>query len=829
MNTLSLDLIIQLATRSLNLNILIIHDGGQVGTAIREFYSRDPQKMINFLIEQDRADLLVELKPNYWSTLRQSAIVHRSINTLRIFPGPFPVTALAGYVDTRIDDEARFDQAIEFLLEHGALPMPSTIDNAASQGYLNSIKRLVVAGGFLTTTAMAKAARGNHLAVVQYLVEQGVPVDSDTIYAAVTYSNDAIIQYLIVIGVKFDAVALDRAAIAGRAWIVDHIRRTADWPINNGRLLESAAKGGLSELVKELLDRGMSQRAIDQAFLAAVQSGQFPVVKQLFDWSSIGRSRPARTILQQSLLEAIAHEWWQITEYLIERAPSDLNVNNALATAVEYGNYRIIVALWEKFRVQTLTLPTHGLYISDPTLLLVRYLHHQLGMEFDSKFLDSMAIGGHYDIVRYLHDELEVPFGEHALDNAFTNDHRALAQYLLDRGATFTTRAVEVAARSGRLDLVAELLAAGAPIGPGATYAAARGGNLSVLKLLVDHGAKYDPTTLTVAITNNQMDIVEYLVAQGVQPENDLISDVVDLAPGDLTDALEFLYKVGQQPAIDHVIQSAIENYQLDAFEVLHHHGVSFNQSTMADAIKGDRLEIVIYLVSLGVSLPDKAVKLAIETTSNDNVRYVLSLGAPITDTAAITAANLRDINILDTLQRHGADFSAVLTRAIMSGRYNDVEILLKSGVPVTDDDIMIAVTRQNTAILQNIMRLNNDLTGTLISLITQQRLNDIRYLINVGVPITDEVVQAGVNLKSPILIQYFKRFAPMTTIDALTTAIETGQVENIRFLIRVGVMVTEEAIQIARDLDNPAVLDELARFGIIPRSQRSCFGCGGG
>lgn len=827
MNSLPLELILQLAIRSSNLNVLIAYDGGRLGPALREFYRRDPRATIEFLIQHDRADLLRGLGVSIWSRQWHQAVIYWSINVLRTYPRSVPATALADqFISLGVNrnlDPSRVNRTIDFLLRRGALPMPSAIEGAAAQGNLNAVQRLVGAGGFPTTGALANAIRHHHDAVAQYLIRQGVPISSGIASVAAGHGDEGMVKYLIRVGAPFNEAALRRAAAAGRGRLVEQLQRIVRRVERFDRLLESAARGGLVDLIEEILsdhDSG-GRHAIEHALVAAAQSDQLAVVRQLVE----ALSPHSGTELQRALTAAIDHGHSAIIEYLVsyvlERSPVNFDVNGPLVATIERGNYRLTAELQERFRVQTLHLG-RPLRLERPTLLFVRYLHLQLGVQFDTDFLDAMARGGHYDIVRYLHEELEVPLGEHTLDLALVDGgDRTLVGYLLDRGATYTTQAIDRAASLGRLDLVAELLDAGIPIGPEAANLAAASGNLALLELLIDRGATYGPRAMSMALTHNQVAIAEYLAALGVQPEDNLIEDVVDDAPGDLTDALDFLRGAGQAPDISHDVQGAILGDRIQILEWLrvNGYGEQFDAKTMSDAIMGENLEIVIYLASLAVPLPPDALKTAIYVGNLDLVRYLLQ-HASVDDVAIVAAAKMGDQAIADLLRRHGADFHAALLRAVQEERRGDVADLLKIGVPADDQVIQAALDRQSTGLLYDLNQYGTDFTPTMIRLAAQDRVEDLRLLLWLELKITLPVVQAAVKHKSRLVLREFQERAPELLTTALTSAIQSERVEDARLLLRLGVPVSEEGRRAAQAVRDPQLRIELIRRGVIEREK---------
>lgn len=674
--------------RSDNPGLAILYDGDRVGDFTLEYYREHGDKLVKFLIQEDRPDLLHQLGVDLTPSLPYRAMKYGAVAMLRSFSWLPRTIFFMRKWEVPVGSD-RFGRVVDLALDRGALPSPVAIENAAHRGHLDIVKRLVEAGGFPTTDALYQAAVGGHRGVVSYLLERGVPITPSNLNSIINHGDERVAEFLIQIaaraqaegraGILLDKSAVKEAARAGRGQLLDQLLKYVK--VDDGELLMHVAHGGLVNHVRKILARNESLNHVEQALMDAVGAGHLTVVQLLYEWLS-RRESSLNYLLQRALERATWANRQGVIDYLLGLVPNTINAAQAMNNAIMNGNYPVAVAIQRRFQIQNLPQTyVRRLNVQDVPLPLVQFMHDQLGMTFSSEVMDQLAPNSHPDVVRYLHEELGVPFGEHTLDEAYAEENWPLVEYLLSQGATFTTEAITRAIWYKRSHLVPELLAAGAPFDHMVIKVAIKWGRVDVLKQMAQHGATYGPDDLARAISKGRFKVVKYLIDLGVEYNPSKVKFTPWVPRGGLLDIIGFLYDNRLPFDEEGALTAAVRGDNVPVLELLREHGVQFPPTILEKAHRSVDVDTVIYLIRVLGAIPADALEWAVIIGNVDLVRYLLGVGVRPTEEAARLAVGNRYQNIIHLLRQHGVDFGPYLSRAIYNGMYPEVVAMIRAGV----------------------------------------------------------------------------------------------------------------------------------------------------
>jgi ankyrin repeat protein len=293
--------------------------------------------------------------------------------------------------------EAGHTDVIKYILWFGGDNIPEddlneALFSAASRGHLESVQELVAADATDLDSALAGAALRGHRNIMEYLIDEGA-----------TNLNNALVN----------------AALGGQRSIIEFL-------LDNGaqdltRALEGAADGGHLDIIRYLQSRGA--QATPRALELAVDQNRLTIIREL-----LSQGVP---VTSEAIRIAATREYPAVLHMLVTAAPSNLDLNPALADAAYRGNLDLVNQLI------------------------------QAGATDVTTALSRAAFDGHQDVVRAL----------------------------LRRDHVNPNPALESAAYGGHIDIIRDLLAAGATAVNPALIGAAIGDHLDAVKLLVSAGA----------------------------------------------------------------------------------------------------------------------------------------------------------------------------------------------------------------------------------------------------------------------------------------------------------------------------------------------------
>jgi ankyrin repeat protein len=218
------------------------------------------------------------------------------------------------------------------------------------------------------------------------------------------------------------------------------------------------------------------------------------------------------------------------------------------------------------------------------------------------------------------------------LEIAIRSGSLQLVKYLLDQRLVVLPRDISYAARYGQLEILKYLLTFTSADEWAITYAA-REGHLEIIKYLLLANAPITTTAIEYAISNKHLHIVKYL-ATFATSTNIFSEDTVTMA--------------------------ASSNY-LEGIKWLISQGAPINEWPICYACQYGNLEMLQYLLQANAPLNSHSLTLALTRAHLDLVELLLDNHAPCTIQAATHALNKKLYHILKRIQPH-VDLSAFLT-----------------------------------------------------------------------------------------------------------------------------------------------------------------------
>jgi ankyrin repeat protein len=129
--------------------------------------------------------------------------------------------------------------------------------------------------------------------------------------------------------------------------------------------------------------------------------------------------------------------------------------------------------------------------------------------------IDTESKNGHLDVVKFLYDK-GANYTTNAMNYASKNGHLDIVKYLHKVGSE-CTNAIGYASENGHLEVVKFLYSIGKVCEPSVMNMAAKNGHIEVVKYLQSIGTDFYNTTVYSAITNGHLEVVKFLYT--VKPE----------------------------------------------------------------------------------------------------------------------------------------------------------------------------------------------------------------------------------------------------------------------------------------------------------------------
>ncbi|KAI5837291.1 ankyrin repeat-containing domain protein [Morchella snyderi] len=520
--------------------------------------------------------------------------------------------------------------------------------------------------------------------------------------------------------------------------------------------LHAAAGNGHLETVKFLIDAGaeLDAEAANTTGATALQTaaerGHIEVVKLLLDHGArvdIAATRTGRTVLQAAAQGGNIEIVKLLLVIGVDLYPKD---HKTLQAAARSGNIEIVKLLFNAgASVNTLSA------------------------------LQEAVWRGYSDIVTFLLDTGVDVNGmgdrhNHVITPNFTIEGMESAHRHLSRPT------LEVAAGSGRIDMLCLLLDAGADVkadGMAVLQAAVVSGSTDMVKSLLQAGAEVSSVSteykgasaLRMAVKSGNMDIVKLLLDAG--------ADVNSMPP------------VGRRVghiALSHqltILQEAAAAGHMDIFKILLDHGADIGRTAhptcktvLQAAVEGGNPDIINFLIDTGVNpgvnlggpWGQRLLELAAWKGDMTTVKLLVDSGVNINaratdaDRTALEAASARGhIELVRFLLRVGADVNVRVSsyggpmaalQGAAAGDYLDIVKLLVNAGAYLDTKA-------------------GDSTGTLTALQAAAReghIEVVRFLVS---------IRANVNMRGPI----------MNGRTALQASAERGHQEIVKCLWRAG------------------------------------------
>ncbi|KAJ3111439.1 hypothetical protein HDU96_005699 [Phlyctochytrium bullatum] len=505
---------------------------------------------------------------------------------------------------------------VTFLHEHGwGEASEAAVSAAATSGHVETLRYLHETMAAPLGKAMALAAENGHLDAVAYCF--GCIVDPDDagedLHASTVRQvcEEGFVDVLTFLHDRFPGApgwssdAFDRAATKGQVKVLEFV-------------LERFGGGGCTE----------------EGFAGAAKNGHLETVKMLHETFRLRIDRKA--------VNAAAEEGHvDILVYLAERTVPDYLNFQTLELAVRNGRFAVLQFLFDRnvrFTSQPLFLSFSGYGSADGYLECIRFLV-DAGVHFVEPTLKSALIVAtrqdSVDMVRYFLERLSDPIGTHLTDMAAEAGSLAVLDFLhahhpsdlcteaaMDnaanlrvlkflherRRAPFTSAAMDAAAQTGDLDMVAYLHGLGAPFTSAALEQAAARGHLAVLKFLISRRREPIPSTAIAAAAT--LDVVRLLVERTDSAHLDAWVRRCTVAGAEV---VAYLVTAPQRPLADGLVPLHIHAAEgrIDAVRWLVERRLarpeSFAEAIMGAAYGRHRRLVRYFREELGVHYPEVA------------------------------------------------------------------------------------------------------------------------------------------------------------------------------------------------------------------------------
>ena len=311
-------------------------------------------------------------------------------------------------------------------------------------------------------------------------------------------------------------------------------------------------------------------------------------------------------------------------------------------------------------------------------------------------------------------------------------------QYFLERGHTWPKESCDLAAQTGRADMLTFALRAGCEASPYTCVLAAARGHLSCLRVLHVNGVGWDNTTLTVAAEKGHLNCLQYAHEQG-QP---LTANLYALAVASHNFAMvKYLHANDCDWDGTNACKAAAGSGNKDILKFLHENGCPWDVTVCQKAAEKRQLTIVLYLLRNGCSPSDNIwdfTGAAFQLILDCFLEMGLSWSATPSAIQHVYDASCGDVASLQLMHENGCPWNATMCKTAANRRQIDAVLYMLRYGCVPSDNIWDFKGDDFHRILECFLEAGwpwSATPGAMLQVIKSNNLEGLKGLVESGCP----------------------------------------------------------------------------------------------